>query len=182
MTFYFIICPGIEILAEAVLRICPLRMHHSIACWMVLKLCGLERKKLCMLASASIAVPSTTSITTHPINDSINSNEAICTQMAPPIEWPTSMIGGAESGYNLAMINPTSLKHKKEHIDSRLLIDKNALNYLASVLADKSDSFETCVSPWPLRSIAKHWQSIIAVISVCAMKIYTVLYNAFHSK
>lgn len=48
---------------------------------------------------------------------------------------------------------------------------KNNWNYLASVVADRSDSFVTYESPWPLKSMAKHWQSTIAVISVCEMRI-----------
>lgn len=110
VTTHLMICPGIDTLAESTLRICPLRTHHSIACWILLNVCGRDRRKLCMLANASMAVPSTTSMTTHPISDGTNSRDARCTQMAPPIEWPTIIIGGAFSGYILLMIWPTSLQ------------------------------------------------------------------------
>lgn len=170
---YFIIWPGIETFAEAAFRICPLRMLHSIACWILLKFCGRDRRKLCMLASASIAVPSTTSITTQPINDGIKSMAAMCTQIAPPMECPTIIIGGAVSGYNFEIIAPTSLKTNKPTNVSKIesVHRKNNWNYLASVVADRSDSFVTYESPWPLKSMAKHWQSTIAVISVCEMRI-----------
>lgn len=178
MTTHFMICPGIDTLAESTFRICPLRTLHSIACWMLLNVCGRDRRKLCMLANASMAVPSTTSMTTQPMSDGTNSNAAMCTHMAPPIEWPTIIIGGAFSGYILLKIWPTSLwttrkfnENDNSHTTIRWRVYemkwKTQSIYLASVSADKSDSFSTCESPWPRKSIAKHWQCRIDVISVC---------------
>ena len=50
---------------------------------MVLKLDGRDLKKLCIEANASIAVPSTTSITPNPYKFEING--AALTATAPPI-------------------------------------------------------------------------------------------------
>lgn len=138
---YLMICPGIEIFAESAFRIWPLRTLHSIACWILLKFCGRDRRKLCMLANASMAVPSTTSITTQPISDGMSSSDATWTAIAPPMEWPTSIIGGASSGYNFATICPTSLQQNK--LSTSKMVKNSQWTYLASVPADKSDSFAT---------------------------------------
>lgn len=59
--------------------------HHSTAASNDLNDFGLPRRKLCMLESASRAVPSTTSKTARPINDGISCLFAVCTAIAPPI-------------------------------------------------------------------------------------------------
>lgn len=123
--------------AESVFRIWPLRTHHSMACWMLLNFCGRERRKLCMLAKASIAVPSTTSITAIPITDGINSMDAMWTHIAPPIEWPIIIIGGAVSGYNLAIMRPTSL-------ETRDIFEKR--NYMSR---NPNENNKTATLTWP---------------------------------
>lgn len=60
---------------------------------MVLKLDGRDLKKLCIEANASIAVPSTTSITPSPYRFGISG--AALTATAPPILWPTRIIGAS---------------------------------------------------------------------------------------
>lgn len=96
---YLMIWPGMETLADSTFLTCPLRTlknwqkyygldfvpfnflrlqehdqayHHSIAFSKVANVLGLPRRKLCMLESASMAVPSTTSITTSPTKEGIN--------------------------------------------------------------------------------------------------------------
>ncbi|CAL4062915.1 unnamed protein product, partial [Meganyctiphanes norvegica] len=74
-----LICPGIDTFAASILLVCPDRTLtnilfttcvydylHSIALCNVLNLDGLLRRKLCIELRASIAVPSTTSMTTRP--------------------------------------------------------------------------------------------------------------------
>ena len=56
-----------------------------------LKLDGRDLRKLCIDANASIAVPSTTSITPNPHKFEING--AALTATAPPILWPTRITG-----------------------------------------------------------------------------------------
>lgn len=90
-------------------RCCCHTNLHSMAFWMLLKWVGRERRKLCILANASMAVPSTTSMTTQPSSVGINRKCEMCTQIAPPIEWPTIIIGGGLSGYNAARTLDTSL-------------------------------------------------------------------------
>lgn len=95
---HLIIWPGIETLALSTFRTCPLRMHHSMAFGILWKYFGRERKKLCMLAKASMAVPSTTSMTVMPIRLGASAIWAKWTAIAPPIECPTTYICGASSG------------------------------------------------------------------------------------
>lgn len=57
--------------------------HHSIACGIESKPFGRDLRKLCIEAKASIAVPSTTSITVTPAK--FVSNGAARTATAPPM-------------------------------------------------------------------------------------------------
>lgn len=83
--------------------------HHSIAWDIVLKLDGRDLKKLCIEANASIAVPSTTSITPNPYKFGING--AAFTATAPPILWPTRIIGAPSA--IASIIAATSLDKDK---------------------------------------------------------------------
>lgn len=65
--------------------------HHSMAWEIEPKLDGRDLKKLCIDVNASIAVPSTTSITPNPHKFDIN--DAALTATAPPILWPTRITG-----------------------------------------------------------------------------------------
>lgn len=140
------------------------------ACWMLLKCVGRDLRKLCILVNASMAVPSTTSMTTQPNNVGIKRICEICTQIAPPIEWPTIIICGGLSGYIISSTLDTSLKFNEtktvKHLDN-LIIQGIGSAYVANVSADKSSSSAVCESPWPLKSIAIQLQWITAVISVC---------------
>lgn len=145
---------------------CKTTNLHSMAFEILLKCVGRDLKKLCMLVNASIAVPSTTSITTQPNRVGIKRMCEMCTQIAPPIEWPTIIIWGGFSGYNTSRTFETSLKKNRSRT-CHWLKDKISIAYVANVSADKSSSSAVCESPWPRKSIAIHWTWITAVISVC---------------
>lgn len=83
----------------------------------MLKLDGRDLKKLCIEANASIAVPSTTSITPNPYKFGING--AAFTATAPPMLWPTRTIG--VSCATASIIAATSLSKK---INSLLKIER----------------------------------------------------------
>lgn len=60
----------------------------------------------------------------------------------------------------------------------RDLVCASPAAYLANVSADRSSSLATIESPWPRKSIAKHWQWIICVISVWnAVKLNCVFWS-----
>lgn len=74
----------------------------------MLKLDGRDLKKLCIEVNASIAVPSTTSITPNPYKFGING--AAFTATAPPMLWPTRTIGVSLA--TASIIAATSLDKK----------------------------------------------------------------------
>jgi len=79
---------------------------------------GRERRKLCMLANASMAVPSTTSMTVMPIKFGTKDMWAKWTAIAPPIEWPTTKSCGTSSGYSFKIRSPMSLGKKYFEINT----------------------------------------------------------------
>jgi len=95
-----------------------IKCKNTMAFGILWKYFGRERRKLCMLANASMAVPSTTSMTVMPIKFGTKDMWAKWTAIAPPIEWPTTKSCGTSSGYSFKIRSPMSLGKKYFEINT----------------------------------------------------------------
>lgn len=148
---------------------------HEMASGIDLKDCGRLRKKDCILARASTAVPSTTSITINPTTELINSLYVAWTAIAPPMLCPIRIVGGGEPSYMVDMTSAISLfRISRNYVSFRFASNDShtihcrswfTQSHFASVLSDKSSSFTVFVLPWPLISMATIWHSTIEYIS-----------------
>lgn len=140
--------------------------HHSIAWGIVLKVVGRDRRKLCIEARASMAVPSTTSMTVNPAT--FWSNGAAWTATAPPILWPTKIMESSGAALSITLATSLSIRELEKKRNLRLDVSFFSkmyyFSYSAKVPTSKSSSLVVWESPWPLKSIAITLQTTIVII------------------